>query len=88
MASWEEFAREAGERVVAPSPLMRVEAWSDGSSRGNPGPGGYGTVLRYTGPDGTVHERELRAATDAPPTTAWSSWARSPRSRPCAVRAP
>ena len=59
MASWEEFAREAGERVVAPSPLMRVEAWSDGSSRGNPGPGGYGTVLRYTGPDGTVHEREL-----------------------------
>lgn len=40
---------------------MRVEAWSDGSSRGNPGPGGYGTVLRYVGPDGRTYEREFSA---------------------------
>ena len=59
MASWEEFSRSAGEKIVTADTLMRVEAWSDGSSRGNPGPGGYGTVLRYTGPDGAVHEREL-----------------------------
>ena len=38
---------------------MRVEAFSDGSSRGNPGPGGYGTVLRYVDPTGGVHEKEL-----------------------------
>lgn len=61
MASWEEFAREAGVRAVDDAPRMRVTAWSDGSSRGNPGPGGYGTVLRYVGPDGIAHERELSA---------------------------
>lgn len=38
---------------------MQVELYSDGSSRGNPGPGGYGTVLRYIDPAGGVHEREL-----------------------------
>lgn len=41
--------------------LMRVEAWSDGSSRGNPGPGGYGAVLRYVDPAGVSHEREFSA---------------------------
>ena len=67
MASWEEFSRSAGEKIVTgensarPGALMHVQAWSDGSSRGNPGPGGYGTVLRYTGPDGVAHERELSA---------------------------
>ncbi len=38
---------------------MKVELYSDGSSRGNPGPGGYGTVLRYVSPSGKVHEREF-----------------------------
>lgn len=38
---------------------MKVELFSDGSSRGNPGPGGYGTILRYTGKTGTLHEKEL-----------------------------
>lgn len=32
----------------------RVEIFSDGACSGNPGPGGYGTVLRYG-----KHEREL-----------------------------
>jgi ribonuclease HI len=31
-----------------------VEIWTDGACRGNPGPGGWGAVLRYDG-----HEREL-----------------------------
>ncbi|MBE6472362.1 MAG: ribonuclease HI [Coriobacteriaceae bacterium] len=39
--------------------MQHVEIYSDGSSRGNPGPGGYGTVLRFTDPKGGVHEREL-----------------------------
>lgn len=38
---------------------MRVVIYTDGSSRGNPGPGGYGAVLRYTDPTGVLHEREL-----------------------------
>ena len=60
MASWEEFSRTAGERIERPGAPLRVEAFSDGSSRGNPGPGGYGALLRYTAPDGRTHERELR----------------------------
>lgn len=32
----------------------RVELYTDGACRGNPGPGGWGVVLRYRG-----HEREL-----------------------------
>ena len=38
---------------------MKVVIYTDGSSRGNPGPGGYGAVLRYTDPTGVLHEREL-----------------------------
>lgn len=37
----------------------RVELYSDGSSRGNPGPGGYGTILRFTKSTGEVFEREF-----------------------------
>lgn len=33
---------------------MKVEIFTDGSSRGNPGPGGYGTILRSG-----VHYKEL-----------------------------
>ena len=39
--------------------MARVELYSDGSSRGNPGPGGYGTILRFTKSTGEVHEREF-----------------------------
>ena len=34
--------------------MKKVFIFTDGSSRGNPGPGGYGTVVRYGG-----HTREL-----------------------------
>ncbi len=36
-----------------------VEIYTDGSAKGNPGPGGYGTIVRYTDPKGTVHEKEI-----------------------------
>lgn len=40
--------------------FTEVFLFSDGSARGNPdGPGGYGTILRVIGKDGTVHEKEL-----------------------------
>ena len=38
---------------------MKVILYSDGSSRGNPGPGGFGTVLHFTDPNGKLHTREL-----------------------------
>ena len=41
---------------------MKVSIFTDGAARGNPdGPGGYGTILQYVDPNGTLHERELSA---------------------------
>ncbi len=37
---------------------MKVEIYTDGSSKGNPGPGGYGVLIRYRDPAGKIHERE------------------------------
>lgn len=37
---------------------MKVEIFSDGSAKGNPGPGGYGTILRYVDRTGQEHIRE------------------------------
>ena len=37
---------------------MKVEIYTDGSARGNPGPGGYGIVILYKAADGTLHRRE------------------------------
>ena len=37
-----------------PQDLKEVHAWTDGACRGNPGPGGWGVLLRYGD-----HEREL-----------------------------
>ena len=38
-----------------------VEAFTDGACSGNPGPGGWGAVLRWGG-----HEKELALATFLP----------------------
>jgi ribonuclease HI len=51
--------------------LDKVEIFTDGACRGNPGPGGWGAVLRYNGrekelyggePDTTNNRMELMAA--------------------------
>ncbi|NHM14853.1 ribonuclease HI [Xiamenia xianingshaonis] len=39
--------------------MQDVDIYSDGSSRGNPGPGGYGTVLRFVDSQGREHRKEL-----------------------------
>jgi ribonuclease HI len=39
--------------------MTKVFLYSDGSARGNPGPGGFGTILGYTDPSGQVHEKEF-----------------------------
>ena len=38
---------------------MQVDIFTDGSARGNPGPGGYGAVMRFVDGAGKVHEKEL-----------------------------
>ena len=45
--------------AAADGAMMRVTVYTDGSSRGNPGPGGYGAVLLYTDPAGVEHKKEL-----------------------------
>lgn len=50
---------ELQERGLVAEPHPPVVVYTDGSSRGNPGPGGYGAVLLYTDPSGASHAREL-----------------------------
>lgn len=38
---------------------MKVTIYTDGASRGNPGPGGYGAVLEYVDTKGNLHTKEL-----------------------------
>ena len=38
---------------------MLVEMYTDGACSGNPGSGGYGTILRYKYVNGDRHEKEL-----------------------------
>ena len=35
-----------------------VELYTDGACSGNPGPGGYGLILRYVDKHGALHEKE------------------------------
>ena len=38
---------------------MNVTIYTDGASRGNPGPGGYGTLLYFIDAKGALHTREI-----------------------------
>ena len=50
-----------------------IEIYTDGASSGNPGPGGYGVILRSG-----QHYKELSAGYRKPLITAWSCWLLSP----------
>ncbi|HIW09436.1 MAG TPA: ribonuclease HI [Candidatus Faecalibacterium intestinigallinarum] len=39
--------------------MKKVEIYTDGACSGNPGPGGWGAVLRYRSANGQVFEKEL-----------------------------
>lgn len=38
---------------------VKISIYTDGACSGNPGPGGFGTVLVYIDKDGVKHEKEL-----------------------------
>lgn len=40
---------------------LKVEIYTDGACSGNPGAGGYGSILRYKDINGIYHEKELSA---------------------------
>ncbi len=40
---------------------LKVEIYTDGACSGNPGAGGYGSILRYKDVNGIYHEKELSA---------------------------
>ncbi len=40
---------------------LLVEMYTDGACSGNPGAGGYGTILRFKDSSGKYHEKELTA---------------------------
>ena len=44
--------------TLNPSPPDVIQIYSDGACRGNPGPGGWGTLLRYRGHEKTLHGGE------------------------------
>jgi len=41
--------------------MKKVTLYTDGACRGNPGNGGYGSILEYTDAGGRLHQRELSA---------------------------
>lgn len=41
--------------------MKQVKLYTDGACRGNPGNGGYGSILEYTDAGGNLHQKELSA---------------------------
>ena len=42
--------------------MKHVDIWTDGASKGNPGPGGFGIVLKYEDKNGKMHHKEIKKA--------------------------
>ena len=56
------------EDELSARPANRVDIYTDGACSGNPGPGGWGALLRYG-----AHTREMHGGEGRPrPTTGWS----------------
>lgn len=44
--------------------MKQVEVFTDGACKGNPGPGGWGVLIRYNGSENKVHEKNLHGGED------------------------
>lgn len=64
---------------------MPVEAWTDGACRGNPGPGGWGVLLRYKGNEKTLYGAERETTNNRMELMA-AIQALESLKRPCRVR--
>jgi len=62
-----------------------VEIFTDGACRGNPGPGGWGALLRYRGHERTLHGGEPHTTNNRMELTA-AIMALEALSRPCKVK--
>jgi len=50
--------------------MQSVEMYTDGACRGNPGPGGWGVLLRYAGVEKTLHGGEAMSTNNRMELTA------------------
>lgn len=62
-----------------------VEIYTDGACRGNPGPGGWGAVLRYNGHEKTLHGGEAQTTNNRMEMMA-AIMAMESLTRPCIVK--
>jgi len=62
-----------------------VEAWTDGACRGNPGPGGWGALLRYDGKEKRLYGGEAETTNNRMELMA-AIMALESLSRPCPVQ--
>ena len=59
--------------------MAKLIAYTDGACSGNPGPGGWGALMRAMDGDTVVKEREIKGGEPATTNTGWSLWPRSAR---------
>ncbi|HEA25624.1 MAG TPA: ribonuclease HI [Ectothiorhodospiraceae bacterium] len=64
---------------------MVVEIYTDGACRGNPGPGGWGALLRYNDNEKTLHGGEKQTTNNRMELMA-AIMAMESLTRPCAVK--
>jgi len=64
--------------------LKQVEIYTDGACRGNPGPGGWGAILRYAGKERELYGGETQTTNNRMEMTAVLS-ALNALSEPCQV---
>jgi ribonuclease HI len=64
---------------------MVVEIYTDGACRGNPGPGGWGAMLRYNGHERLLHGGEAQTTNNRMELMA-AIMALESLTRPCAVK--
>lgn len=63
---------------------MNVDIFTDGACKGNPGPGGWGVILRYNGIEKTLHGGEKESTNNRMELTA-AIKALEALTRPCQV---
>ncbi|KTD36256.1 ribonuclease HI [Legionella nautarum] len=63
---------------------MTVEIYTDGACKGNPGPGGWGALLRFNGHEKTLYGGELQTTNNRMELTA-AIKALAALNRPCVV---